>query len=188
MDLVSSKVAKLVVMGGRYPSGWEFNFGGSDPASTIAVIENWPKHIPITYSGGELGEAIFSGQNLHYTAPEDSPVRAAYEWYVGRYSTVRESWDPITVLYGILGLEGFGQIGLKSPFEYANVGGYNSITAKNASNAWVNDTGVTNQNWLKLAEGVGNSSVAWILNRFYEQSSMGRGCFGFGMGGMEVQG
>lgn len=169
-------------MGGRYPSGWEFNFGGSDPTSTITVLNSWPRSIPITFSGGELGESILSGQPLHQLAPSNSPILAAYEWYVGRYSTTRESWDPITVLYGILGLEGFGKFGWSAPFAYANDFGYNRITAPNASNAWVNDSSVTNQRWLRLADGVRNSSVSWILNQFYVQDPLVRGCFGYGLG------
>ncbi|CZT18151.1 uncharacterized protein RCC_03991 [Ramularia collo-cygni] len=181
-SLISQKVQKLIIMGGRYPSGWEFNFGGSDPSSTITTLSLWPAHIPITYSGGELGEAIFSGQSLHYTAPSTSPIRAAYEWYVGRYATARESWDPITVLYGILGLQGFEKLGIQSPFKYVNEFGYNNITAKNASNAWVFDERVRNQHWLGLADGVGNETVAWILNQFYERDPIVKGCFGFGSG------
>lgn len=186
-ELIKSKVQKLVVMGGRYPSGWEFNFGGSDPNSTTAVVTSWPRSIPITYSGGELGENIFSGQSLRQTAPSDSPILAAYEWYVGRCSTTRESWDPITVVYGILGLEGFARLGLKAPFAYANEFGYNSITAKNASNAWVNDSSVTNQHWLRLADGVSNASVSWILNQFYSRDPMVQGCLGSGLACMPIQ-
>jgi hypothetical protein len=180
-DLVNAKVSKLVIMGGYYPLGWEFNFGGSDPQSTAYVLKNWPKSIPITYSGGELGGDIFSGQTLATHSPPDSAVLAAYQWYVGRCSTVRESWDPITVLYGILGLDGFAKLGVKAPFAYANDFGYNSITSSNASNAWVNDSSVTNQHWLRLADGVTNSSVAWLLDHFYTHDPLLETCLGYKM-------
>ncbi|KJX94854.1 hypothetical protein TI39_contig4154g00025 [Zymoseptoria brevis] len=146
LDLVTSKVAKLVVMGGRYQPGrkqgdpyepgWEFNFGGQDSNATATILRSWPRSVPITFSGGELGETIFSGQDLRTTTPFESPVRAAYEWYVGRCSTTRESWDPLTVLYGVLGLEGFAKLGVRSPFKYGNQWGYNSIVSANGSNAW----------------------------------------------------
>lgn len=177
-ELIRSKVSELIIMGGRYPSGWEFNFGGEDPSSTAYVVNHWPKEVAITYSGGELGGNIFSGQTLQTQAPLDSPILAAYQWYVGRCSTIRESWDPLTTLYGILGLEGFAKIGVKTPLAFANEFGYNSITSSNASNAWVNDTSVTNQHWLKLADGVTNSSVAWLLNQFYTADPLQQTCFG----------
>ena len=180
VELAQSKVAKLIIMGGLYPSGWEFNFGGGDPASTIYVLQHWPARVPITFSGGELGGDIYSGQNLAQHSPPDSPILAAYQWYVGRCLTVRESWDPLTTLYGILGLDGFSKLGIKPPLAYANKFGYNSITSKNASNAWVDDTSVTNQHWLRLADGVTNSSVAWLLDQFYTHDPVIRSCFGHG--------
>lgn len=135
IELAQSKVAKLVIMGGMYPLGWEFNFGGGDPASTVYVLHHWPANVPITFSGGELGGDIYSAQNLAQHSPPNSPFLAAYQWYVGRCSTIRESWDPLTILYGIVSLDGFSRLGIKSPLAYANEFGCNSITSKNASNA-----------------------------------------------------
>ena len=177
-DLISEKVSELVVMGGQYPSGYEFNFGGEDPESTAYVVENWPSDVPITYSGFELGGNIFSGQNLAEHSPPDSPILAAYQWYVGRCSTIRESWDPLTTLYGILGLDGFEKLGIKPPLVFANENGYNTITSANGSNAWVNDSSVTNQHYLRLADGVSNSSVAWLLDQFYVHDPIDERCFG----------
>ncbi|KAI1459579.1 nucleoside hydrolase [Annulohypoxylon moriforme] len=173
--LVSAKVKELVVMGGRYPSGWEFNFGGGDPASTGRVINNWPRDVPVTYSGGELGGNIYSGEDLVRNAPADSPVLAAYQWYVGRCSTTRESWDPVTTLYGILGLEGSRELGVGKLFEYGNQIGYNEVVA-DGSNAWVNDTAVSNQHWLRLADGVTNSTVAGVLNQFFAHKLSDKSC------------
>lgn len=178
-SLITSKVHELVLMGGQYPSGWEFNFGHQDPASTSRVLRDWPRSIPITYSGFELGLNVLSGTNLRSHAPEDCPILGAYEWYNGRCSTVRESWDPLTVLYGILGLDGYSSLGLKSPvFAYANEVGYNTIVSPNGTNAWENDSSVTNQHWLKLADGVSNSSVAWMLTQFYARDPILETCFG----------
>jgi len=180
LELVLSRVRELIIMGGQYPSGWEYNFGGSDPESTQYVLSHWPPSIPVTYSGAELGGNVFSGQTLKSLAPPDSPVLAAYEWYAGRGGAIiRESWDPTTTSYGVLGLDGFAKLGLKSPFAYANENGYNSIILTNGSNAWVNDTTVTNQHWLRLADGVTNSSVAWMLDELYVSDPLQRACFGY---------
>ncbi|KAJ5619712.1 hypothetical protein N7510_003696 [Penicillium lagena] len=178
-DLISSKVNKLVVMGGNYPSGWEYNFGDMDPQSTDYILRNWPKTIPMTFSGFELGGIVYSGQRIAENSPVNSPIVAAYQWYVGRGSTIRMSWDPITTLYGILGLDGFSKLGFRPMLAYANEDGYNSITSSNGSNAWVNDTSVTNQHWLKLADGVTNSSMAWLLDQFFIHDPAQQSCFGY---------
>ncbi|KAI0103537.1 nucleoside hydrolase [Daldinia grandis] len=178
-SLISAKVKELVVMGGRYPSGSEFNFAGVDPASTYAVVNNWPRRIPITYSGFELSGNIFSGENLADYALPDSPVLAAYQWYVGRCSTARESWDPVTTLYGILGLDGSPELGIGKLFEYANENGHNEVSA-DGSNAWVNNSGVSNQHWLKLAGGVTNGTVAELLTRFFAHRPPDESCSTYG--------
>lgn len=166
VELLAAKVSELIIMGGQYPSGWEYNLGGTDPNSTIYVIENWPKTVAVTFSGAELGGSIFSGQIPLKEQPMDSPTIAAYQWYIGRGSIVRETWDPITVLYGILGLRKFSELDMGPLLAYANDYGYNTITASNGSNEWVNDTSVVNQHWLKLADGVTNTSMASLINNF----------------------
>lgn len=173
-------------MGGEYPSGWEFNFGGADVASSQYVLDHWPKSVPVTFSGVELGKDIYSGQHMSSHAQVDSPVLAAYQWYVGRCGTIRESWDPITTLYGILGLDRFAKVGLEAPFAYANDYGYNSITSLNGSNAWVNDTSVKNQHWLTLADGVRNDAVAWMLDQFLTQDPAQKSCFEY-EGALRIQ-
>lgn len=188
-DLVQQKVREIIIMGGTYPGpGWEFNFG-EFPSATKTVLGNFPPNVQVTFSGFELGADVFSGKGLKQKKQccsdkdkeddeerDQSPIRAAYEWYVGRCSTLRESWDPITTLYGILGLKG---LSLNPPlnggdesslFEFGNVGGggYNKIVESNGTNLWIDDDGQQhNQRWLKLAEGVSNGTVAEILDGFY---------------------
>ncbi|KAF3057467.1 hypothetical protein GL218_06302 [Daldinia childiae] len=178
-SLVSSKVKELVVMGGRYPSGMEFNFAGVDPASTYYVVNNWPRRVPITYSGFELSDNIFSGEELAEYALPDSPVLAAYQWYVGRCSTARESWDPVTTLYGILGLDGSPELGIGKLFEYANEAGYNEVSA-DGSNVWVNNSSVSNQHWLELADGVTNGTVAGLLTKLFAHNPSDKSCSAYG--------
>jgi inosine-uridine nucleoside N-ribohydrolase len=59
--LVRHKVTRLVVMGGTYPSGTEYNFAQA-PRSAALVARRWPT--PIVYSGFELGEPILTGARL----------------------------------------------------------------------------------------------------------------------------
>lgn len=77
--LVAAKVSELVVMGGGYPAGHEFNFYADNPAATAHVVNTWPG--PMTFLGAELGENVLSGAQLTVEGPEDDPVRAAYKWY-----------------------------------------------------------------------------------------------------------
>lgn len=168
-ELVVAKVAELVVMGGEYPSGWEYNLGTNATASQ-RVVNGWPRSVAVTYSGSSLGGNIYSAARLAREAPADSPVLAAYQFYVGRCATIRMSWDPVTTLYAILGLDAgaratHGAHG-RPLFAYANTIGYNTVDA-DGNNAWVNDTSVTNQHWLQLADGVSNTTVAAVLDRYF---------------------
>lgn len=166
-ELIQAKVAELVVMGGTYPSGWEFNFGGVDPESAAYVLANWPSTVPTTFSGYELGAQIYSGGQLPERAPSDSPVLAAYQWYGDRCNTINKSYDPVTVLYGILGLYGSEAFGLASPFAYANEYGYNTLASDSGENVWVDDKSVTNQHWLRLRAGSSPEDIGNFLDQLY---------------------
>ncbi|CCC13645.1 unnamed protein product [Sordaria macrospora k-hell] len=81
-QLISQKVAELVVMGGRYPAGKGWNFFGSDPEiphrnggnglglgskGTANVINNWPTPQRdgwkgrVVYVGDEVGGNVLTG-------------------------------------------------------------------------------------------------------------------------------
>nr|OQO17858.1 hypothetical protein B0A51_13780 [Rachicladosporium sp. CCFEE 5018] len=170
VDLISYKVAELVIMGGNYPSGWEYNFAGVDPKVAHRVISGWPKNVPITYSGYELGSHIWTGQHLAQEAPADLPVLAAYQWYGDRCNTTLKSYDPVTVLYGFLGLGGRAELGIAPMFEYANADGYNSVNTVDGINTWVEDASVRNQHWLRLRPDVTVPDIEEVLNRLLVQS------------------
>ncbi|RFU30333.1 hypothetical protein B7463_g6011, partial [Scytalidium lignicola] len=152
-ELIKAKVSELVIMGGGYPSGHEYNFWGDNPLNTAHVVNNWQGRI--TYLGSEVGENVMSGANLTIEGPENDPVKAAYRWYTG-YNISRESWDPLTVLYACNGL---GDL-----FEYANEFGYNHVFP-NGSNIWIDDESKTDQRLLRLR--VDNVTAARELDRLY---------------------
>ncbi|KAK0716437.1 inosine/uridine-preferring nucleoside hydrolase [Apiosordaria backusii] len=137
-DLIAAKVLELVIMGGEYPSGYEYNFWGGDPSLAAHVVNTW-KGSPITFSGFEIGENVTSGLRLINEGPRDDPVKAAYIYY--GYNTARPSFDPLTVLYAI---EGLGDL-----FEFGVEYGYNHVE-QNGSNTWVYDKEVTSQRFLRL--------------------------------------
>lgn len=93
----------------------------------------------------------------------------------------RASWDPVTVLYAVLGV---GEI-----FEFANKGGSNSLL-EDGSNEWV-DEGKEDrgQHWLRLKDGVTDERVGEMLESLYVRSDLEDGCcLGICGGGLKVQG
>ncbi|KAK8039514.1 inosine/uridine-preferring nucleoside hydrolase [Apiospora rasikravindrae] len=164
-DLIRRKVERLVVMGGMYPAGREFNFFGDDPALAAHVVNSWRGLTPMVFSGGELGGSVLSGTRLMVEGPATDPVRQAYLWYT--YGAPRPSWDPLTVLFAMDG--GVGEL-----FEYGNEIGYNHVFA-NGSNAWMYDEAVTDQRFLKLR--VSNETAAAELDRLFlvGANSVGKG-------------
>jgi hypothetical protein len=100
-DLVAKKVRELVVMGGRYPEGKEWNLE-QDPRAAAAVADRWPTRM--VASGFEIGEKVKTGGRLWTETPAENPVRAAFELYVGAGKD-RESWDETAVLAAVRGAE-----------------------------------------------------------------------------------
>jgi inosine-uridine nucleoside N-ribohydrolase len=100
--LVKKKARLLVVMGGQYPSGKEWNFE-QDGAAAKKVCEEWPT--PAVFSGGEVGSPIGTGARLAKETLPENPVRKAYELYNGAGKN-RSSWDQTAMLYAIRGEAG----------------------------------------------------------------------------------
>lgn len=134
LQLVREKVNLVVTMGGRYPSGWEYNFardGDSEPYGvgpyTYNAITNWPT--PIVFVGGEIGDDINTGPGLAET-PADNPVRVAYESYL-KPGTTRPSWDQTAVLYAVRGSSFQG-----TAYWSEVTQGFNEISNARGGNAW----------------------------------------------------
>lgn len=80
-ELIAAKVRALVVMGGGYPTrDGENNFVGN-PHAAMRVAAHWPGRV--IWDGYEVGDQIHTGQTISSAHPSDSPVRAAYEAFVG---------------------------------------------------------------------------------------------------------
>jgi hypothetical protein len=111
IELFRRKVGRLCIMGGCFkentyyenvPIDTEYNIV-QDIDSAVYVSENCPSEI--VYSPFELGNKIFTGGNLK----PGSPAVLCYKTYFGRWGstrTERESWDPVTVYYAVLGENG----------------------------------------------------------------------------------
>jgi phosphodiesterase/alkaline phosphatase D-like protein len=97
-DLVSQKVQTLMIMGGRYPSGSGENNLAGNPAAAQDVTSNWPTRI--VWSGTEVGDAVHTGNTISSTHPSSSPVRAAYEAFVGPNNWIY-SYDLTAVYHAV---------------------------------------------------------------------------------------
>lgn len=103
-ELIATKVIRLVVMGGRFPTGGEWNIQQDVPSAQIVASE-WPS--PVVYSGGEVGGSIRTGHTLRQT-PASNPVRRAYELArsILDANFNRPSWDQTAMLFAIRGGQG----------------------------------------------------------------------------------
>ncbi len=105
LQLIQSKVAQLVIMGGNFsdPNFVEFNIS-LDINAAQQVARTWPT--PIVYSGYEVGVNIQSGGAL--TNPQINPVAEGfliYPYDSGGSSAIgnRSSWDESAALYAAVG-------------------------------------------------------------------------------------
>ena len=97
-DLVAQKVKELVLMGGGYPSRPGENNLEGNPAAAQNVSNNWPTKI--VWDGYEVGDAMLTGQTVSNVHPSNSPVRAAYEAFVGPSHAIF-SYDLVAVYHAI---------------------------------------------------------------------------------------
>ena len=150
-DLIKKKVKQLVVMGGKYPAGMEWNFSGQGAcgAHTRYVVENWPT--PILFSGFEIGQGIVTGTKLG-SAPKNDPVRRAYE--VFNNFAGRSSWDLTAVLAAV-----------RDPELYWTVvkDGYCNVAPADGSNQW---TPTPHRGHSYLVTKVPQADLAVLLDNF----------------------
>jgi pyrimidine-specific ribonucleoside hydrolase len=103
--LVARKVKALVLVGGRYPSGREFNFAAAIARDTLPnmireVVESWPT--PVHFIGQETGEDIASGACLA-TAATGGPLKRIYDLNLGPTDPIKPSTDLLGLLYAVRG-------------------------------------------------------------------------------------
>lgn len=144
-ELIRAKVKELVVMGGKYPQGKEYNFyfGGVQHAA-LKVVDTWPNEVPIVFSGYEVGESIVSGKTYKQTLA-DGPLRLALLKQYSALDKGRFSWDETAVLYAVRGQSYQGEQLWK-----LHTGGHNVVDPKDGANKWA-DTPDKNQSYMIIA-------------------------------------
>lgn len=127
--LVKAKVRLLSLMGGKYPSGKEYNLsfnGAADPARY--VIDTWPDaEVPMVFGGYELGAAVITGKV--YVGAPNSPMRRCYEIAYESLKKGRPSWDQLTILHAVRG-SAFGGVTY-----WKEITGSNALAA-DGTNTW----------------------------------------------------
>lgn len=103
-QLVAKKVKLLVCMGGKFPSGYEFNVMKDAPASQN-VYSNWPTEV--IFSGFEIGVKIHVGLPLiNNKTIRNDPTKDVFRISIPlakEDSAGRCSWDETAVLIAIKG-------------------------------------------------------------------------------------
>jgi inosine-uridine nucleoside N-ribohydrolase len=106
--LIAKKVNHLVCMGGKFPSGYEFNVM-KDAKASQNVYQNWPTEV--IFSGFEIGEKIKVGLPLiHNAAIKNSPTKDVFRISIPMAkedSLGRMSWDETAVLVAVRGYSQF---------------------------------------------------------------------------------
>jgi inosine-uridine nucleoside N-ribohydrolase len=104
-ELVRAKVARAVIMGGRFPREgevttqplMEWNLE-MHPAAAMQVAKSWPTEI--VFSGFEVGCDVITGLRLINDGPASSPVRDSYRLYPHARQG-RSSWDLTAAHYAV---------------------------------------------------------------------------------------
>ena len=110
LELVSQKIEKTVIMGGRFYESWpddivfadgftvtwEWNIKADVPAAQM-VCRNWPG--VLVFASYEIGLSCISMQHYCEKAPVNDPVRQAYLLHGS--TNGRSSWDQTAVLEAV---------------------------------------------------------------------------------------
>ncbi len=141
-------------MGGRFPSGKEFNLM-MDVHATKRVLADWPT--TILFSGFEIGQKIKTGLPLIYNKQiQASPVKDVFAICIpmaAEDSAGRMSWDETAVLVAIKGWQ-----------KYYNIESGSCEISADGFNEW-KKTGV---NQAHLVEKLSPMQMAEIINQLLQ--------------------
>jgi pyrimidine-specific ribonucleoside hydrolase len=136
IELVNRKVARMVSMAGKFPSGSEFNVEEQTAASRY-VFEHWEK--PILFSGYEIGKEIKSGLPLLRSAYRNNPAKDVYAIAMPKAkedSAGRMSWDQTAVLVAINGIKPYYRME-KGKIHIAADGSNTWVSGKGGNHAYL---------------------------------------------------
>jgi inosine-uridine nucleoside N-ribohydrolase len=148
-QLIEKKVARMVSMAGRFPSGGEYNMNHV-AAATVYVFKHFTR--PVIFSGYEIGAQIHTGIPLIRNQKiVNSPVKDVFRISIPQAKedvNGRMSWDETAVMVGVNGAAPYFNL------HYGKV-----VVNDDGSNSWI-DTG--NQAYLTFARPV--TEVQTLIN------------------------
>ncbi len=159
IDLIKQKVAALVSMAGRFPSGKEFNLD-QDAVSSEKVLKVWPG--PILFSGFEIGQKIKTGLPLiHNDKIQHSPVKDVFAICIplaAEDSIGRMSWDETAVFVAVKGWR-----------NYYDLQTGDCLIHSDGSDEWING----NEMKARLIEKKSPQEMATIINQLIMHQPVG---------------
>jgi inosine-uridine nucleoside N-ribohydrolase len=105
MALITKKVKRVIIAGGKLPEGTSYNFRLA-PEKSEYVMNNWPTEI--WFAPNELGDNVLTGKEMMSRTTRTNPVHEAYRLYKLAHPgwQFRPSWDQMGVLIGVRGNAG----------------------------------------------------------------------------------
>lgn len=136
-QLLKTKVKELVIMGGDYPTGAEWNFQ-SDAADYSALFSAWTLqngYSPIYLVGWSIGNIACSGAPAEAsidTNPIRNAVAAATQADAGCVTGgQRPVWDQFAIMYGAWGVRH-----ARTTYFTLSAGGTNTVNILDGTNSW----------------------------------------------------
>jgi inosine-uridine nucleoside N-ribohydrolase len=157
LELVRQKVTRTVVMGGLFPTGWEFNVG-EYPAVAAEFVDTWPGDLE--FLGWEVGDDVITGRDLSRDLDPENPVSAAYRAFSGS-GAGRQSWDLMAVA---LAVHGVG-----TEYEYSPAGRVSVL--EHGRTEWVEDIAGRHRYVRRLESA---ETIAALLDRYLSQTPLVR--------------
>jgi pyrimidine-specific ribonucleoside hydrolase len=158
-ELIKQKVAALVSMAGRFPSGKEFNMD-QDAGSSEKVLKSWPG--PILFSGFEIGQKIKTGLPLiHNDKIQHSPVKDVFAICIPQAaedSVGRMSWDETAVFVAVKGWR-----------NYYDLQTGDCLIRSDGSDEWINGSEMK----ARLIEKKSPQEMATIINQWIMHQPVG---------------
>lgn len=107
LELVEDKVNIVYCMGGRYPSGSEYNFNRGGVAKTIEITKNFlgKWNTDVIFVGAEVADTIIVGSKLDNIDPKRKELltQVLYAYNGNKPNIGRPAYDPCTVYLAAIG-------------------------------------------------------------------------------------
>jgi hypothetical protein len=153
-QLIAAKVTRVVIMGGVYTSGTEFNFQNGPPSAVADFAANCPVPIwGVDFNMGNSPSAGLVSNTGHATDPfQDASFHSG--------TLTRPTWDAQAVMAGVLGLSTW--------FNVEGANGTNTVNASTGSNSWSSSP---TDGYSYLGKTASDATIQTYINALVAQTS-----------------